>query len=232
MKRPYNGACLKQHPFVGADPVVLLGNHRGARGRSEFGHWTQDRKYPIAMDLISIRFMINSTHRTLWCIPVHHRTHPRIRWSILLDSITCQTSKGMAAFFKQVIFTIKTSPRFSLQRTKIKTLGYPGRVLNGGIEWTLSFIQSRTLLPIIASSRPFLHPHNQSLVNAVRHPPRFEVPTRQPDLDDLYGKGVHLDYMDSDPGESNPKPRGLHHHSTNMGTQPQTTSSQAKHTTP
>ena len=25
MKRPYNGACLKQHPFIGADHIVLLG---------------------------------------------------------------------------------------------------------------------------------------------------------------------------------------------------------------
>ena len=65
----------------------------------------------------------------------------------------------------------------------------------------------------------------------MRHPPRFEVPTRQPDLDNLYEEGIHLDYMDLDPGESNPKPRGLHH-STSMGTQSQTASSQAKYTTP
>ena len=66
----------------------------------------------------------------------------------------------------------------------------------------------------------------------MRYPPRFEVPTRQPDLDNLYEEGVHLGYMDFDPGESNPKPRGLHHHSTKIGTQPHTASSQAKHTTP
>ena len=41
-----NGACLKQHPFIGVDPIVLLGNHRGARGRGGFGHRTQDRKCP------------------------------------------------------------------------------------------------------------------------------------------------------------------------------------------
>ena len=38
-----------------------------------------------------------------------------------------------------------------------------------------------------------LHPHNRFPVNVVRHPPRFEVPTRQPDLDNLYVGGIHLD---------------------------------------
>ena len=98
----------------------------------------------------------------------------------------------------------------------------------GGVKWTLSSIQLRSLLPIVDT----LHPQNRFPVSAVRHPTRFEVPTRQPDLDNLYEGGVHLDYMDSDPGESNPKPRGLHHHSANTGTQPQTASSQSKHTMP
>ena len=38
--------------------------------------------------------------------------------------------------------------------------------------------------------------------------------------------------MDFDPGASNPKPRRLHHHSTNIGTQPHTASSQSKHIMP
>jgi hypothetical protein len=66
----------------------------------------------------------------------------------------------------------------------------------------------------------------------VKAPSRFKLPTRQPDLDNMYDDGVHLDYMDCDLGESNPNPRGPPHHSTNIGTQPQAASPQAKHTTP
>ena len=73
---------------------------------------------------------LSSTHQTLSGTPVHHRTRTRIHQSTLPCSITRHTSKGMATFLKPIIFTIKTSPPL-LQRIKIKTLGHPGRVLNG-----------------------------------------------------------------------------------------------------
>ena len=61
----------------------------------------------------------------------------------------------------------------------------------------------------------------------MRDPSRFEVPTRQPDLDNLYEDDVHLDYMDFDLEESNRLPRP----GTNIGTQPEAERPQAKHTT-
>ena len=131
-----------------------------------------------------------------------------------------------------VIFTIKTSPRLPLQRTKINTgtpwQGFDWEVLNGFCHPFSREHYSQSLRQVDT----LLLPQNRFRVNAMRHPPRFDVPTRQPDLDNLYEEGVHLDYMDFDPGESNPKPRGFYHHCTNIGTQPQTASSQAKHTTP
>ena len=136
MKRPYNGACLKQHPFIGADPIALFGSHRGARGRGGFGHRTQDRKYPNSHGPHQhpAPDQFYTPNPLVYPGPPQNpHLHPRI---------TCHTSKGMASFLKQVIFTIKTSPHLSLQRSKIKTLGHPGKVLNGGVEWTLSSIQS------------------------------------------------------------------------------------------
>jgi hypothetical protein len=78
----------------------------------------------------------------------------------------------------------------------------------------------------------FHYAHHLASIRAGRDPFRFEVPTRRPDLDNLYEDDVHLDYMDFDLGQSNPIPRGLTHHSINTGTQPQATGPQAKHTTP
>ena len=74
---------------------------------------------------------LSSTHQILSGTPVHHRTCTRIHQAILPCSITRHTSKGTATFLRPIIFTIKTSPPLPLQRTKIKTLGHPGRVLNG-----------------------------------------------------------------------------------------------------
>ena len=73
----------------------------------------------------------------------------------------------------------------------------------------------------------FPYSHRPFPINDTRDPSRFEVPTRQPDPDNLYEDDVHLDYMDFDLGE----PNRLPHPNTNIGTQPEAERPQAKHTT-
>ena len=175
MKGPYNGACLKQHPFIGADPIVLLGNYRGTRGRGGFGHWTQDRKYPNghgphrhpAPD------QFYTPNRLVYPGPPQNpHPHPPVNPSVFYN---LPYHQGYAAFLEQVIFTIKTSPRLPLQRAKWDTLaGFEWEELNGPC-YPFSCERCSRSLPQVDT---LLHPQNRFPVDAVRHPPRFEVPAR------------------------------------------------------
>ena len=221
-------------PSIGADHIVLLGIHRGARGRGGFGHRTQDRKYTNghgphrhpAPDL-----QLYTPNRLVYPGPPQNpHPHPPVNPSVFYN-LPYQQGYGrlpQASHLYNQHFSAPPPPANQNQNTGTPWQGFEWEALNGPCRPFSRERYSQTSPPVDT----LLHPQNRFPVNAVRHPPRFEVRNRQPDLDNLYEEGVHLNYMDFDPGESNPKPGGLHHHSTNIGTQPQTARSQSKHTMP
>ena len=132
MKKPYDGACLKQHSFIGADPIVLLGNHRGARGRGGFGYRTQDRNY-------------RNGHGSHWCPvpdpqlytlnrlvypgpPQNPHPHPPVNPSVFYN-LSYQQGYGhlpQASHLFNQNFPAPLPPANQNQNT-----GHPGMVLNG-----------------------------------------------------------------------------------------------------
>ena len=114
MKGPYNGACLKPRPFISPDPIVLLGNHRGSEAGAGLATGLRIVTIQMDMDLIGIRLLIVYPGP-----PQNPHPHPPVNPSVFYH---LPYQQRYVAFLKQVIFTIKTSPRLPLQQAKWDTL--------------------------------------------------------------------------------------------------------------